>query len=107
MQMKQARTGSSHVRFLIVGTLFLVSAFSYGDRVVLAIAGISFAKDLHLTPVQIGYLFSGFSWAYVLAQLPSGWLLDRFGTKQVYGTSIVAWSLLAALAGFAGYLNGT
>ena len=97
---------STHVRYLILATLFLVSAFSYGDRVVLSIAGIAFAKDLHLKPLQMAYLFSGFSWTYAVAQLPSGWLLDRFGTKRVYGTAILVWSILAALAGFAGYLTG-
>jgi ACS family glucarate transporter-like MFS transporter len=97
---------STHVRYGIVATLFLVSAFSYGDRVVLSIAGIAFTRDLHLTPVKLAYILSGFSWTYAAAQLPSGWLLDRFGTKRVYGISILLWSILAALVGFAGYLAG-
>jgi ACS family glucarate transporter-like MFS transporter len=105
MQTSVPRTRETHVRYLIVATLFMASAFSYGDRVVLSIAGISFAKDLHLDPLHLGYLFSGFSWAYVIAQVPSGWLLDRFGTKRVYGSSILVWSILAALTGFAGYLK--
>ena len=62
------------------------------------------AKTINLTPVKIGYLFSGFSWAYVLGQLPSGGLLDRFGSKKVYGISIILWSICAFLTGFAGYL---
>ena len=52
---------STHVRYGIVATLFLVSAFSYGDRVVLSIAGIPLSHDLHLTPIKLGYLLSGFS----------------------------------------------
>ncbi|MCU1322481.1 MAG: D-galactonate transporter [Acidobacteriaceae bacterium] len=104
--MKSGQTAPTHVRYLVLATLFLVSTFSYGDRVGLSITGISFAKDLHLTPLQLGYLFSGFSWAYVVAQLPAGWMLDRFGTKRVYGVSIMLWSVLAAAAGFAGYLKG-
>jgi MFS transporter, ACS family, glucarate transporter len=95
---------STHVRYAIVAMLFIASAFSYGDRVALSIAGISFSHDLHLTPIKLGYLLSGFSWAYAFAQLPSGWLLDRFGTKRVYGLAILLWSVLAALVGFAGYL---
>lgn len=62
------------------------------------------AKNLDLNPLKMGYLFSGFSWAYVLGQLPSGGLLDRFGSKRVYGISIVLWSICAFLTGFAGYL---
>src|SRR5450756_1046173 len=104
--MKSIQAAPTHVRYFILLTLFLVSAFSYGDRVVLSIAGIAFAKDLHLKPLQMAYLFSGFSWTYAVAQLPSGWLLDRFGTKKVYGLAIFLWSILAALAGFAGYLSG-
>ncbi len=95
---------STHVRYLILAMLFIVSTFSYGDRVVLSIAGISFTKDLHLDPLHMGYLFSGFSWAYVAEQLPSGGMLDRYGAKRVYGISIFCWSLCAVLAGFAGFL---
>ena len=39
-----------------------------------------------------------------LGQLPSGGLLDRFGSKRVYGISIVLWSVCAFLVGFTGYL---
>lgn len=94
----------TRIRYIIVLMLFVASCFSYGDRVMLSIAGISFSKDLHMDAVKLGYLFSGFSWAYVVGQLPAGGLLDRFGSKRVYGASIVLWSICAFLAGFAGYL---
>jgi|UPI00055221EA ACS family glucarate transporter-like MFS transporter len=97
----------THVRYLIVLMLFVASCFSYGDRVMLSIAGISFSKDLHMDPVRLGYLFSGFSWAYVAGQLPAGGLLDRFGSKRIYGISIIGWSICALFAGFAGYLPAT
>jgi ACS family glucarate transporter-like MFS transporter len=96
--------GQTRVRYLIIGILFAVSCFSYGDRVALSIAGAAMTHDIHLDPIRLGYLFSGFSWAYVLGQLPSGGLLDRFGSKRVYGISIILWSICAFLTGFAGYL---
>src|ERR1035438_6873116 len=96
--------GQSRVRYLIIAILFVVSCFSFGDRVALSLAGSAMGKTINLTPVRIGYLFSGFSWAYVLGQLPSGGLLDRYGSKRIYGFSIVVWSICAFLTGFAGYL---
>jgi ACS family glucarate transporter-like MFS transporter len=98
-------TKTTHVRYLIVLMLFIASTFSYGDRVVLSIASVALTRDLHLDALRMGYLFSGFSWAYVVAQLPAGGLLDRFGSKRVYGISIVCWSICALLAGFTGYLT--
>lgn len=95
----------THVRYLIVGMLFAASCFSYGDRVALSIAGTAMERELALDPVKLGFLLSGFSWAYVCGQLPSGGLLDRYGSKRVYGLSIVCWSLCAFLIAFTGYLG--
>jgi MFS transporter, ACS family, glucarate transporter len=100
-----AANKTTHVRYGIIAVLFAVSCFSYGDRVALSIAGTAMAKDILLDPLKMGYLFSGFSWAYVLGQLPSGAMLDRFGSKRVYGIAIVGWSVCALLTGFAGYLT--
>lgn len=95
----------THIRYLIVGILFLASCFSYGDRVALSIAGTAMQREFSLDPVKLGFLLSGFSWAYVAGQLPSGGLLDRFGSKRVYGISIVLWTICAFLIGFVGYVG--
>ena len=95
---------ATHVRYLIVFMLFVASSFSYADRVALSVAGTTMQKQLALDPVRFGFLLSGFSWAYVLGQLPSGGLLDRFGSKRVYGISIFLWTICAFLIGLAGYL---
>ncbi len=94
----------THVRYTIVLMLFVASTFSYGDRVILSIAAPDLSRDLHLDPLRLGYLLSAFSWAYVCAQLPAGGLLDRFGSKRVYGIAIMSWSVCALVAGFSGYL---
>jgi ACS family glucarate transporter-like MFS transporter len=82
--------------------LFVASCFSYADRAALSIAAVAFQKDLHLNSLRFGWLLSGFGWAYVAGQLPSGGLLDRFGSKRVYGFSILGWTLCAFLLGLAG-----
>ncbi|WP_426444582.1 MFS transporter, partial [Salmonella enterica] len=63
----------------------------------LSIAGSAMKTELSLDPVTMGYIFSAFSWAYVLAQLPGGWLLDRFGSKKIYMWSIALWSFFTFL----------
>jgi MFS transporter, ACS family, glucarate transporter len=105
--LKLSEVRQTRVRYVIIAILFAVSCFSYGDRVALSIAGAAMSKDISLSPLKLGYLFSGFSWAYVLGQLPSGGLLDRYGSKRVYGISIVCWSICAFLTGCAGYLGAS
>ncbi len=98
---------TTHVRYLIIAILFAVSCFSYADRSALSQAATVMPKNLNLDPARIGYLFSGFGWAYALGQLPAGGLLDRFGSKRVYGISIILFSLFAFLVGWAGYLKAS
>ncbi|MEO7891369.1 MAG: MFS transporter [Vicinamibacterales bacterium] len=85
--------------------LFIVSAVNYADRATLSIAGSEVSKQLGLSKVMMGYAFSAFGWAYVIGQIPGGWLLDRFGSKRVYASSIIAWSFFTFLQGFVGYFQ--
>jgi ACS family glucarate transporter-like MFS transporter len=92
------------IRYRIVWLLFVATTVNYADRATLSIAGSALAKDLRLDPVAMGYIFSAFGWAYVLGQIPGGWLLDRFGSKRVYVLSVLAWSVVTLLQGLVGAL---
>lgn len=95
------------IRLGIVTMLFIVTAVNYGDRATLSIAGPSLSHDFGLSSVTMGYLFSAFGWSYVLAQLPGGWLLDRYGSKMVYAGSIFLWSIFTLLQGGVNLLTTT
>ncbi|MYM26439.1 MFS transporter [Duganella sp. FT135W] len=97
---------ASRVRWMILAVLFAVTTINYADRATIAIAGPELKKLLGLSPVQMGFVFSAFAWSYVLAQLPGGWLLDRFGSKIVYFFSIFLWSLFTMLMGGVGFFTG-
>ena len=58
---------------------------AYADRAILSISAPGIKQQFGLSPVQLGYVLSAFSWAYVVGQIPGGLLLDRLGTKAVYG----------------------
>jgi ACS family glucarate transporter-like MFS transporter len=108
MDKRPAGAGAmTRVRWLILAMLFAATTVNYADRATLSIAGTALGKDLGLSPVTLGYAFSAFGWSYVLAQLPGGWLLDRFGSKKVYFASILAWSAFTALQGGISLLTAT
>jgi ACS family glucarate transporter-like MFS transporter len=99
----QARTGK---RWLILAMLFAITTINYADRATISIAGPEIKKELALSGVQMGFVFSAFAWSYVLAQLPGGWLLDRFGSKITYFFSILLWSIFTMFTGAAGFFTG-
>jgi len=98
--------GMSNKRWLILAMLFAITTINYADRATISIAGPEIKKELGLNAVQMGFVFSAFAWSYVLAQLPGGWLLDRFGSKITYFFSIFLWSLFTLLTGAAGFFTG-
>jgi ACS family glucarate transporter-like MFS transporter len=95
-------TKQTRVRYLILFMLFVVTTINYADRATISIAGSALQKDLGINAVSLGYIFSAFGWAYVLGQIPGGWLLDRFGSKKVYAASIFTWSVFTMLQGYIG-----
>jgi len=96
----------TRVRHLIIFLLFVVTVINYADRATFSIAGSAAADELGLSPIAMGWILSAFAWAYVLAQLPGGVLLDRFGSKTIYATALVLWSFFTALQGFVGIFVG-
>ncbi|NLR71170.1 MFS transporter [Novosphingobium sp. ERN07] len=99
-------TRPTRIRFQIIALIFLITSLNYADRATFSIAGEAASAELGLTAVQTGFILSAFAWAYVLAQIPGGALLDRFGTKRVYVAAIAFWSLCTALQGFVGWIPG-
>ncbi len=96
----------TRVRLLIVAMLFAATTINYADRATISIAGPDMAKELGLSPVQMGYVFSAFAWSYVLAQIPGGWLLDRYSVKWVYAAAVALWSAFTLVHGAVGFFTG-
>jgi MFS transporter, ACS family, glucarate transporter len=96
----KVKTGG--VRWSILAMLFIVTTVNYADRSTLSIAGDAIQKTLGINAVTMGYLFSAFGWTYLISQIPSGYLLDRFGAKKVYGCAIVLWSAFTMAQGAIG-----
>jgi ACS family glucarate transporter-like MFS transporter len=97
---------ASRTRWAVLAILFIVTTINYADRATISIAGPEIKKAFGLSAVEMGYIFSAFAWSYVLAQLPGGWLLDRFGSKITYFFSILLWSLFTLFQGAIGFLTG-
>jgi ACS family glucarate transporter-like MFS transporter len=94
------------VRWTVLAMLFAVTVINYAVRAALSLAAPSLSKELGIDALQLGWIFSAFGWAYVVAQLPGGWLLDRFGAPRVYFWAIVIWSLITAAHGAVVWMSG-
>ena len=63
--------------------IFSVVIINYIDRVALSVAAKPIAAEFGFTPVQMGYLFSGFLWTYVVCLVPLGLMVERIGAKKM------------------------
>ena len=91
----------SRIRFTILAAVFINVVINYMDRSNISVAAPMISEDLHLTPVQLGYIFSSFGWTYALLQIPGGFMVDYFGPRVLYAFSLISWSATTIAHGFA------
>jgi len=97
-----APAAATRVRHGVLGFTLALTAVAYLDRVCIATAAPAMQADLHLSDVEIGYVFSAFTVAYALFEVPSGWLADRFGARLMLTRVVIWWSVMTAATGLAG-----
>ena len=74
---------------------------TYLDRACIASLAPGIMRDLGLTTVQMGYVFTVFQLAYALFEIPTAWWADRKGTRSVLSRIVIWWSFLTAATGAA------
>ncbi|WP_275561487.1 MFS transporter [Streptomyces sp. 5-6(2022)] len=89
------------MRWTIVGFSALGLTIAYLDRAALSVAMPHMSDEFHISSAVQGVMLSAFFWTYALFQIPSGWLLDRFGPRVVYPIAVGWWSIWTALMAFA------
>jgi len=71
------------------------------DRACIATLAPGIIRDLGLTTVQMGYVFTVFQLAYALFEIPTAWWADRRGTRAVLSRIVIWWSFFTAATGLA------
>jgi MFS family permease len=83
----------TRVRYLVLLALALAAIISYLTRVCLAPAASTIQGELSLSDQQMGYVLGGFFLGYLWAQVPGGWLGDRFGARWGLAILSLTWSI--------------
>lgn len=94
-------TTPSRARFTLLRFAFMLSVVTYLDRVCIASAASSIRDELHLTAIQMGWVFSAFTLAYAIFEIPSGRLGDTIGPRKVLTRIVIWWSAFTMATGLA------
>jgi hypothetical protein len=80
------------VRWGISILLSLGIVVNYFDRINISIATKPLMREFGLNLSQMGIILSAFIWAYTIAQIPAGAILDRVGVKWLNRACTLAWT---------------
>ncbi|WP_206512964.1 MFS transporter [Larkinella soli] len=101
MNLTSGTTRRTRVRYGMLALLFFNIVINYLDRANISVAGTALSKDLNLSTVELGLIFSAFGWTYALLQIPGGLIADRYGPRFLYAFCLITWSLATLAQGFA------
>jgi sugar phosphate permease len=87
-------------RWTFVILLLIGAIVNYLDRANLSIANTTIAAEFGLSSTKMGVLLSAFLWPYAIANLPSGWLVDKFGSKKMFSWACGLWSTATLICSF-------
>ena len=85
-------------RWNIAALLALGVLVNYFDRVNLTVSHNAILAGFGISEFTFGLLAGAYNWTYALCQLPSGYLLDRFGVRRVGCVSTFLWSIASFAA---------
>jgi MFS transporter, ACS family, glucarate transporter len=91
----------SRTRYGVIIFAVTLAIITYIDRVCISKAAPLIQRDLHFTKEQMGWVFSAFTLAYALFEVPGGWLGDKLGPRRVLMRVVAFWSIFTAVTGYA------
>lgn len=90
-----------HLRWLIAALLLAASVINYVDRQTLSILATTIQRELQINDQAYAQIVQAFLFAYTLAYLLSGRIVDRFGPRRAETGFLVWWSIANMLTGLA------
>ena len=87
------------VRSRVLAMTVALAFLTYMDRVCISVTAPAILRDLRLTTIQMGFVFSAFTAAYALFEIPTGWWADRIGSRRVLTRIVIWWSVFTGLTG--------
>jgi len=104
-----ASRGTPTGRWWLVVMLTSGMTLCYAQRGTLSIAAPFMIRELGINTETMGLMLSAFSWCYCFMQVPSGWIVDRFGVRRasrmIAPFFVIPW-LLMPLGAWLGVLTG-
>lgn len=91
----------SNARGLVVVFAVTLAVLQYIDRVAISQAAPLVMKELAISKEQMSWVFSAFTLAYALFEIPGGYLGDRIGPRRVLLRIVLWWSFFTAATGWA------
>ena len=99
MVSKPAFRVAPKIRHVILLILCLMYFVAYVDRVNISVAAPLIKKELALTPIELGLIFSAFAYPYAAMQIAGGWAADRFGPRVILAGLSLLWAAGTILTG--------
>lgn len=91
----------TRTRYGVILFAVMLGIIHYIDRVCISKARPFIQEDLKLDDHQMGLVFSAFTLAYALFEIPGGWLGDKWGPRRVLLRIVTFWSVFTAATGYA------
>src|SRR6188508_3566490 len=91
----------TRTRYTLLYFACVLSVITFIDRVCIASSAPAIRAELGLSTVQMGWVFSAFTFAYAAFEIPSGWWGDVVGPRRVLTRIVLWWSAFTMLTGAA------
>jgi MFS family permease len=85
---------TSTARYRVVALASALAMVTYLDRTAIGTLAPAIQRDLGLTTVEMGWVFTAFQLAYGLFEIPTGRWADRIGTRAVLARIVIWWSVM-------------
>jgi MFS family permease len=82
----------TRTRYQVSGFLFLLAAVTYLDRVCISTLAPQISRDLHLSKLEMSFVFSAFAVAYAAFEILSAWWGEKIGARRVLARIVIWWS---------------
>ena len=90
----------TRTRYWVIVFAVTLAIIQYIDRVCISQAAPLISRDLKLSEQQMGWVFSAFTLAYALFEIPAGYLGDRIGPRRVLLRIVMWWSFFTVATGW-------